>query len=141
MSRGRIVDLDRLPENRMFSSGPDEKSVAQQSGEAALTPVSSTEIAAQDIRPDTEGDHQQIAEQDQFGDNLPVASVKKTPMGNLIVEMTNGQHWRQLNSDNTRVILPKNTSNLNAEIRRGFLGSVTLEIDGTRRSFKVSRIK
>ncbi|MDH3267089.1 MAG: hypothetical protein OEM25_09000, partial [Gammaproteobacteria bacterium] len=115
--------------------------VGRQTRQSADTSAISTAFDPGKGGPDTEDEQPAIIEQDQFGDSLPVANVKKSPLGNLVVEMENGQHWRQLNSDNTRVTLPADTSGLRAEIKRGFLGSVTMRILGTGRSFKVSRIK
>ena len=141
ISRGRIVDLESLPENRIFSTEPDEVPVSQRTNVSAQIPAASTEIVTQTVGSDADESEPSIREEDQLGDNLPVASIRQSPTGNLIVEMKNGQQWRQLNADNTRVILPKDRSELSAEIKQGFLGSVSMKIRGTSRSFKVSRIK
>jgi hypothetical protein len=67
--------------------------------------------------------------------------VYENNLGKVVVEMENGQVWRQLNADKTRVVLPPDEGGLTADVERSFLGSVSLRIGGTGRSFKVSRIK
>lgn len=139
IARGRIVDLEALPENRIFYLGSDPAPnlpAAEHSGEISS---SSAAVVPVDVSSDTEID-KQASDEDVFGENLSVSSVRKSSLGNLIVEMENGQTWRQLNSDNTRVNLSSNDSDLKADIRRAFLGSVSMSIRGTGRSFKVSRI-
>ena len=139
--RGRVVDLGSLPEKRIFYLKPAQMSVEGQSEYPADTTIPSAAIVAEELKPKSGDDDQQYSTQDEFGDNLPVASIRKTQFGNLVVELENGQHWRQLNSDNTRVYLPPDISGLSAEIKPSFLGSVTMRINGAGRSFKVSRIK
>lgn len=141
IARGRIIDFGTLPQNRVFYLGPGRLSGERQSEQPADTYFPSAAIVAEVAGPEPEDDHQGISTQDEFGDNLPVASIRKTPFGNLIVELKNGQHWRQLNSDHTTVRLPADISGLSAEIKHSFLGSVTMRINGTTRSFRVSRIK
>lgn len=137
IARGRIIDLATLPENRIFYLGPGwapETSVVEQNA-ASSEEISSAAAAVVAV------DASAGSDEDVFGENLPVASVRESSLGNLIVEMENGQQWRQLNSDNTRISLPSDDSGLTADIRRAFLGSVSMSITGTTRSFKVARIK
>ncbi|MGI9202625.1 MAG: amidohydrolase family protein [Woeseiaceae bacterium] len=141
IARGRIIDLDGLPENRLFYIGPDKRPDINLSEE----PVNSSDVSIA-TSPDissSESENGQPAnpEEDVFGEFLPVTVVKRSTLGNLIVVLENGQQWRQLNSDNTRVTLPADRSGLNANVKRSFLGSVTMTIVGTGRSFKVSRIQ
>jgi hypothetical protein len=150
-AQGRVIDLGSLPENRIFYLGPDRASVKRISEQPAETHIPAAVIIAEEARPESGDDHQANSTQDEstqdesmqdeFGDNLPVASITKAPFGNLVVELENGQRWRQLDSDNTRVMLPADISGLSAEIKPSFLGSVAMRIEGTGRSFKVSRIK
>jgi hypothetical protein len=158
IARGRIIDLGTLPGNPVFYTGPGRVSVEHQSGEPADaqtpsvvvaavpeepadTQTVSAVVAAEEPGPQSGEEHQQTSTQDVFGDDLPVASITKTPYGNLVVELKNGQRWRQLDSDNTRIRLPADHTDLTAEIKPSFLGSVAMRIKGTSRSFKVSRIK
>ena len=146
IAQGRVIDLGSLPENRIFYLGPGRASVKRISEQPADTHIPAAVIIAKEARPESGDDHQANSTQDEsmqdeFGDNLPVASITKAPFGNLVVELENGQRWRQLDSDNTRVMLPADISGLSAEIKPSFLGSVAMRIEGTGRSFKVSRIK
>ncbi len=156
IAQGRVIDLGSLPENRIFYLGPGRASVKRIFEQPADTHIPAAVIIAEEARPESGDDHQAISTQDEstqdesmqdestqdeFGDNLPVASITKAPFGNLVVELENGQRWRQLDSDNTRVMLPADISGLSAEIKPSFLGSVAMRIEGTGRSFKVSRIK
>jgi len=88
----------------------------------------------------SEDDDQPVSTQDEFGASLPVASIRKTQSGSVVVELENGQHWRQLDSDNTPVRVPTDVSGLNVEVKHAFLGSATMKINGTGRTFRVSRI-
>ena len=170
IAQGRVVDLGSLPENRVFYRGPSRMSGKRPSVQPAATVVTVAAIAAENIKPEAEGAQQlseqpaesvvpdsamaaeevkseaegaqqPLPDQDEFGANLPVVSIRKSSLGNLIVDLENGQRWRQLNSDNTRIILPEDTSGLTAEVKPAFFGSVTMQINGVSRSFKVSRIQ
>lgn len=132
LARGRIVALAALPENRIFYLGPgwvpqvtvaveDRVSVNQSSGSASTEQPGSGENV--------------------LGDNLPVASVSQSPLGNLIIVMESGQQWRQLESDNTRMTLASDRIGLTADIRPAFFGSVSMSLGESKRSIKVSRIK
>lgn len=140
VARGRIIDLGALPENRIFYFGPGRTSAERQPYERPATLDQPVEIVAENAGADSERDDSQTTSQNEFGDKLPVARISRTPYGNLIVELENGQRWRQLDSDNTRVILPDDMSGMSVDIKSSFLGSVTMRINGVGRSFKVSRI-
>lgn len=138
ISRGRPVDIDALPEKRIFYTEPEDPVNRTSSGNA----VTMTTVAAD--TPATSPTHDPQSGQSEtqhiFGDGLHVRSISRAPHGNLIVELENGQRWRQLDSDNTRVVLPKNTTGLTASLKPSFLGSIRMSIEGSERSFKVSRI-
>jgi hypothetical protein len=71
---------------------------------------------------------------------MPIREVSTTPMGKYLVELENGELWRQRDSDSTRIALPADRSQLTAEFRDGFMGSTTITISGTYRAFKASRV-
>jgi len=123
IAQGRVIDLGSLPENRIFYLGPGRKSVERQSEQPADKYIPPTAIVAGEVGSKSDDDHQPIPTQDMFGDNLLVESIRKAPYGNLM-----------------RVKLPTDISGLSAEIKPSFLGSVTMKIEGSSRSFKVSRI-
>lgn len=72
---------------------------------------------------------------------LAVADISKSVRGAIIVIFENGQIWRQLNSDNTTVPLPRSLNDVTAEIKRNFFGTYLMRIKGSGRWIKVSRLK
>ena len=70
-----------------------------------------------------------------------VLSIERTSRGKLVVELDNGQVWHQLDSDNTIVPLPDERSGMTAEIRERMLGSTSIELSGTGRWFRATRIR
>lgn len=141
ISRGKSVDIDALPENRIFFTEPNEAVVGAGSGKPGNSVTMTTgQIETPPISPSRGSQSGQSETQQIFGGSLNVQSINRAPHGNLIVELENGQRWRQLDSDNTRVVLPKNTTGLTASLKKSFLGSVSMSINGNGRSFKVSRI-
>ena len=141
LARGKIVDLDTLPENKVFYTGPGVKPPERQSEPvaAAVVPSVAADSDASESLP-ADDDLSESA-QDQFGENLPIASIRRTNAGNLVVALQNGQRWRQLDSDNTSIRVPADISGMTADVKQAFLGSVTMRIDGIGRSFRVSRIE
>jgi len=60
--------------------------------------------------------------------------VKKAPYGELIIELDNGQQWRQVGSDSLR--LKKQDV---VVIERGVFNSFLLKVEGQNRSIRVKR--
>ncbi len=73
-------------------------------------------------------------------ERFEIAHISRGPLGNLTVRLANGEVWRQLDSDNTRVRLPDELEPRYAVIEEGFLGSRRMRIVGTARSFRVRRV-
>ena len=71
---------------------------------------------------------------------LAIRRIETTNLGKYVVELENGEIWRQLNSDNTPIALPADRSGLTAEIRTSFFGTTTVKISGTYRPFKATRV-
>ena len=143
IARGRRVDLAALPEKRIFYLGPgwvpEINDGEKASGTAtAVTVEDSSSVSGNTGMTNTEPPD---PDEDVLGDNLPVASVRQSQLGKLIIVMESGQQWRQLNSDNTRITLPADRVGLTADIRQAFLGSISMSLGEGKRSFKVSRIK
>jgi len=143
VARGRRVDLAALPEKRIFYLGPgwvpEINDGEKASGTAtAVTVEDSSSVSGNTGMTNTEPPD---PDEDVLGDNLPVASVRQSQLGKLIIVMESGQQWRQLNSDNTRITLPADRVGLTADIRQAFLGSISMSLGEGKRSFKVSRIK
>lgn len=138
IARGRIVDLGSLPERRIFYLGPGRQSAQPVTSIAPAAPVP---VAAAAAEPTPQSPPEEAADADVIADNLRVRSVGKTALGKLVVELENGQTWKQLNSDSTPVVLPADRDNMTASLRRSFMGSTTMSIDGAGRSFRVERIE
>lgn len=113
----------RIAETHATSPEALRMSVERQPEQSVDTSIPLTTAVGKEAR--SGDDHRPVSTQDEFGDNLPIAKISKTVLGNLIAELKNGQRSRQLNSGNTRVILPSDTSSLSAKIKPSFLGSVT----------------
>ena len=140
IARGKLVDLGALPEHAIFYQGPGWKPVKQLPGSPAAAAVPSAVIGADAASSESADGDPSDSIGNEFGPSLAVASIRKLPSGSVIVELINGQNWRQLDSDNTPLNVPTEISGLNAEVKRAFLGSVTMKIDGVGRTFRVSRI-
>ena len=63
-----------------------------------------------------------------------VTSVEEAPYGELIINLDNGQQWRQIGSDSMRI-----SSNETIVIERGLFNSFLLKKAGQNRSIRVKR--
>ncbi len=62
------------------------------------------------------------------------------PVGKVIVFLDNGQIWKQLPSDDTKIRFSKTGTNV-VTIERGMMGSYQLSLNGQTMEMKVKRIK
>lgn len=104
---------------------PTAEPAAEPAAAAATTPATPRPAAADDDEP-LQG--------------IEIVEIRQGPLGALTVRLANGEVWRQLDSDNTRLVLPDETTTRYAVIEEGFLGSRRMTITGTARSFRVRRI-
>lgn len=132
IAQGRLVDLASLPEQVLFYTGKRRSDYS-----APDTIVAAA--AASSVTPTS--DQALVAEQAATENFYPIARIFRSNLDNIVVELENGEVWRQKESDNTRVVLPDDLTGLHAEIDEGLFGSVTLKISGTSRSFRIARIK
>ena len=70
-----------------------------------------------------------------------VRELLKTPRGQAIFVLDNGQTWRQLDGDDVRVMEPQPGKSMNISIERGILGSYNLLIEGRNGLIRVQRIQ
>jgi len=70
-----------------------------------------------------------------------VVEFGKTPYGKAIFTLANGQVWRQLDADNSDILIPSVGSVMKVTIERGFFNSYNLIIDGRNGLIKVNRLK
>jgi hypothetical protein len=70
-----------------------------------------------------------------------VVDFARTVRGAAMFVLDNGQIWRQLDADDTRVREPQPGTPMKVTIEVGFLGSYNLTIDGRNPVIKVFRLK
>lgn len=70
-----------------------------------------------------------------------VREFAKTARGRAIFVLDNGQTWRQLDADTTRVDEPRGGEAMKVTIEQGILESYNLTIDGRNGLVKVRRVR
>lgn len=70
-----------------------------------------------------------------------VAEFRVNQFGKVTVTLENGQVWRQLNSDNKRLILSRKGKLYTAKVKRARFGNYMLTVNELRRTIRVRRIK
>ena len=71
-----------------------------------------------------------------------VLDIARNGRGKYVVILENGQIWRQLNADTTKLrVSSKGAEGATVEIKRKTFGGHSLRLDGDNRSIKVERIK
>ncbi len=81
-------------------------------------------------------EHKNIAEGSEKEQINHVLKIKKSPHGEMIITMDNGQVWRQIGTDRLRV-----QTDSQVFIRRGALNSFLLKLADGNKSIRVKRIK
>lgn len=95
-----------------------------------------------------------VTKPEEFGKPAPVApggeinqitatviEFALTPRGKALWVLDNGQVWRQLDADDTRVLEPDPGKPMKVTIEIGFMESYNLLIEGRRGLIKVRRLK
>lgn len=71
-----------------------------------------------------------------------VVDIGRNGRGKYVVVLANGQVWRQLSADTTKLRIPKSgAEGMSAEIKRRMLGAHSLYLNGENRGIRVERIK
>ena len=71
-----------------------------------------------------------------------VVDIGRNGRGKYVVVLANGQVWRQLSADTSKLRIPKSgAEGLDVEIKRRSLGSHSLYLNGENRGIRVERIK
>lgn len=135
IARGRIVDPATLPEQVLFYTGDLPAGARRTVVDNAASPAAAATVAP---APPAAAVPQAPEERDRIG--LPIRRITTTVLGKLLIELENGEIWRQLDSDDTPIALPADTDALTADIRRSFFGTTTINISGTYRAFKATRV-
>ncbi len=144
IARGKRIDVATLPEQVLFYTGDlprgatrtviDNAVPRELMAAAASVGAGSAARSEQSVQQGSAGQ----VEEDRSA--LPIRKISRSPLGKYIVELENGEVWRQLNSDDTSLAFPRDRQGLTAEFKRAFMGSITIKISGTGRSFKATRV-
>jgi hypothetical protein len=70
-----------------------------------------------------------------------VRELSKTPRGQAVFVLDNGQTWRQLDGDDVRVMERPAGESMKVTIERGVFGNYNLLIDGRNGLIRVQRIQ
>lgn len=100
---------------------------------APVTAAASTQIV-KTKNEDFGLEHKEVAKVNDDQISAIVKSVKKAPYGELIIELDNGQQWRQVGSDSLRL-----KEQDVVVIERGVFNSFLLKVEGQNRSIRVKR--
>ena len=115
-----------------------EQPVASSAAAASPAPVAAAGATNEQIvrtkNEDFGLEHKEVAKVNDDQISSLVKSVKKAPYGELIIELDNGQQWRQVGSDSLR--LKKQDV---VVIERGVFNSFLLKVEGQNRSIRVKR--
>ena len=70
-----------------------------------------------------------------------IVEIQLTRKGKVIATLDNGQKWRQLDADSTRIIVSNRPKKYTATIKRGFVGSYFMRINELKKSVRARRIE
>ena len=144
IARGIVIDLNALPEARIFST--DEPALFQPGvatpadGKATKNANPDAAAAAAPTTREPNRDSELMRRPEPDG-AVAITNVRRTVFGKLVVTLAGGEVWRQLDSDNTRVVLPEDRSAMTATVEKTLLGGTRVRIVGTGRSFKASKVR
>ena len=73
--------------------------------------------------------------------NAKIVEIRLNRIGDATVYLENGQVWRQLDSDNKKLVFGNSDRLLTAKVKRGIMGNYMLIVNELRRTIRVERIK
>ncbi|MFY8285723.1 hypothetical protein AAEU31_19735 [Pseudoalteromonas sp. SSMSWG5] len=140
----RLLCYDNVMAGKSLSKPVKKQQIEQPKMSSAAT-TATTEAAAtvatkqseQIVKTKNEDfglEHKEVAKVNDDQINAIVKSVKTAPYGELIIELENGQQWRQIGSDKIKLKV-----NETVIIERGVFNSFLLRIEGQNRSIRVKR--
>ena len=134
----KMVSLEARPMDLVEAKKQIEQPVASSAAAASPAPVAAEGATNEQIvrtkNEDFGLEHKEVAKVNDDQISASVKSVKKAPYGELIIELDNGQQWRQVGSDSLR--LKKQDV---VVIERGVFNSFLLKVEGQNRSIRVKR--
>lgn len=121
------------------ATGSEPPAILAETPAAADPEPESQELGAEQVRARTMTQEERLAELDT-AENLRVASYSKVPFEKLVVELENGQVWRQIKGDvqKIRVDLKRNQTVTISESR---FGGYRLRLNEMERTIRVQRIR
>lgn len=136
----RLLCYDNVMAGKSLSK-PATKQQIEQPAASSATPVAAAPVTAaastQIVKTKNEDfglEHKEVAKVNDDQISAIVKSVKKAPYGELIIELDNGQQWRQVGSDSLRL-----KEQDVVVIERGVFNSFLLKVEGQNRSIRVKR--
>lgn len=103
---------------------------------------SSTPTTPEQFGKERTAEHQAIREREEIDSiTAGVTEVSFTPFGQFIVFLDNGQVWRQLQGEAERAHFKSNTKENTVTISHGAIGSYNLQLNGSVKFYKVTRVK
>ncbi len=136
----RLLCYDNVMAGKSLSKPATKQQIEQPSASSAA-PVAAAPVTAaastQIVKTKNEDfglEHKEVAKVNDDQISAIVKSVKKAPYGELIIELDNGQQWRQVGSDSLRL-----KEQDVVVIERGVFNSFLLKVEGQNRSIRVKR--
>ena len=136
----RLLCYDNVMAGKSLSK-PATKQQIEQPATSSAAPVAAAPVTAaastQIVKTKNEDfglEHKEVAKVNDDQISAIVKSVKKAPYGELIIELDNGQQWRQVGSDSLRL-----KEQDVVVIERGVFNSFLLKVEGQNRSIRVKR--
>ena len=118
----RLLCYDNVMAGRSLSK-PATKKQIEQPVTSSAAPVAAAAATSEEV-----------AKKNDDEITAVVKSVRKAPYGELIIELENGQQWRQVGSDRMKLEVSDKVI-----IERGVFNSFLLRIEGQNRSIRVKR--
>lgn len=134
-SLSKPVKKQQIEQPKMSSAASAASAATTATTEAAATVA--TKQSEQIVKTKNEDfglEHKEVAKVNDDQINAIVKRVKTAPYGELIIELENGQQWRQIGSDKIKLKV-----NETVIIERGVFNSFLLRIEGQNRSIRVKR--
>ncbi|GKW53780.1 hypothetical protein NCCP2140_28330 [Pseudoalteromonas sp. NCCP-2140] len=137
----RLLCYDNVMAGKSLSKPAIKKQIEQpvaSSAAATAAPVAAASATNEQIvktkNEDFGLEHKEVAKVNDDQISASVKSVRKAPYGELIIELENGQQWRQVGSDRLKLKVDDTVI-----IERGIFNSFLLKIEGQNRMIRVKR--
>ena len=136
----RLLCYDNTMAGKSLSKPTTTKTLTPSTNNAApaVAAATGTAVAGEQIvktkNEDFGLEHKEVSKDNDDEISAVVTSVKEAPYGELIINLDNGQQWRQVGSDRLRL-----ATNDTVVIERGMFNSFLLKKAGQNRSIRVKR--